>query len=1721
MIRVKLDDNTFIDVQGTDDPRVAAQAGRRWFQQNRPEEFEAWRRTQLGLGSSAVQAASAGIDQFQSSLFSAAEGLGRAVGSPVLERFGREGRVEQQLQAETAFPSELRQAFTDVTGVGSAARATTEAVAGSLPSTAAGLAAALAGAKGGAKLGAVLGPKGALAGSIIGGIGGGAAAAFPQLFGTNIERQIQESGDITSPGAAARAAAIQAPLESAADVASLGAARVFRRPATEAAQAVGEGLGRRVAKGALVGAGIETPVELAQTALERQQAGLPVFTTEGGAGREYLEAGFGGAAAGGVTGGALRGAFGERPAPPATPAIPEGAFAPVATAAPAPAAAAPERPAPITLPDRPEPLATREEAEAFVAEDPQNRAPPISPDANPAAYVNLVNNRRIGLWEESVAGTKTQAVREFFPRAPDTRQITPDVALGNLAEAAGRGDLNLNSFTPNAVARAALASRDIDPTTVTPAQVSEASRRLDALAETGVIRRNVTETTSTEKGKKVKRRKTSYAVNYGTPTQAQPAPTPTPAPEAAPPASAVPPPAEGAPIPEAAPAQAAPVEGEAIWQGPDADIPVRILPEAPQQGSDGRLYQRVNYEGRDSYVPADQLRPATPQTPDVDGPLAPWQVENRNAINDLLNRAPALAQRIRDLHSQGRVASEIARATGLDANDVRTARDILGLAPLGPASGLMGSIPQAGAPAPAARPAPAQPAARTTVEVNGVRRETTPETVRQTVDEMRAAPPTPKEEQLARALAAAEPASGAGETTRTGEEALLNTPKNMPLKEQNKILDAQYRDIFAGGKVRKFMASPLTGLARQPEYQEVAAVGKEYVGEKYKAVTDFAQSLDPLRTLPPESQARAMLTLQESSARRQMWNREAFTPEENAAMDGVIATGQQGLDLLIDAYTKRYFDPNQAKTPEDRARLEAFQRTKGDRLITQVPDAELRAASDIGAREVRTMNARRNPFYMPQVATGSHFVGAYERQPGGKEKLVRVYFYNRLRWAQRQRQRVGAQRDFEALSIQALRDEFPDRSRFRIMERGMEATSDKEGQALNLKRDGELIASYLDELKQVSGPEAKRIIDRLSKQIDKAKMDRFFKPNNDILRAVTPWNAVDYARETLPNYYLALANIQARLAIQDDFVRAQRGLNNEEKAYWDAWLNLNSTPVEALGTARAVAGAWFLGGNLSTALMQFTQNPVVLPGRFARDGAFNLGVRLYGSAARTVYGSASPLKALGKELTYSKQVAKNKRLSAEEVAALKRAIDEGVVRPSTIVNIRGQFDADDFRRLGLADQSAAGAANGMNNLLDLSFRFLSAVDETNRTIAFLAAHKLAKARPEVMTRAGRIDNTTYATPYDYAVSVANETNFVGGPEDQPLIARFHPSAQVMTQFLGPSFKFIELFARSAALTINGLKKSDLTLAKAGAVMFGLMLVTQTMLAGLWSLPFADRLKELTEFVLSKAFDTEIDFEQAIEKLPISSVLAATLNYGLPHALNMVTLSERLKIDVLPSGSISDWDVFSLLGPIGGLLEKPLVAAQAYSNDDPLGVAYALLPTSLANALKGAEIGITGEQWTRAGGRIITPEQVQTATEQAYVPPAIRQAIGFAPPEFADIRRSVRRAQEMREPLQRDTEKANRELSLIMLRMYEAQILGQTAEAQALGARLQQRAAEINAEQEGKPEHLRVRLNRRAIEERARQDLQGRGSLDVLLRRAPASQREEIIRMYERTVGPRQ
>lgn len=1613
MIRVRLNENSVVDVN-TDNPQEAAAAARRWFQQNRPEEFTTWRNSQLGLGSSAVRSASAGIDDFQANLYAAAEGLGRAVSLPSLENFGREGRIANQREAEAAFPEALRQSFLDSEGVGDVARATTEAVGGSLPSSGASMAGALTGAR----LGAPLGLPGIIGGAIL----GGAVPSFAGSAGSNIRRQIETSGDITSPGAAFGTAAIQAPLESAADVATLGAARVLRRPVTEAAQAVGAGLGSRVGRGALAGATTETPVEVVQTALERAQAGLPTSPSDPEARREYLEAGLGGLTAGAITGGTLGGVFGQRPAPPAdTTTTPDTPIPPTGEG-PAPASAPIEepvaggRPAPLVMPERPEAFVTPEEAEAFVAENP-NFTPPTTL-TTPEAAVGFINAARVADWEQQSQQVRQQAITEFFPRAPDTNLPLVSEALSNIAVAANQGNLNLNAFSPTAATRAVLAARDIDPTLATRDDIRLVTAELKALEEAGVIRKN-TVTEPPAKGKKGKKRPTTtYSINYGATTSPQPTPTAQPAPAPAPAAEAAPTPA---PV-EATPQAESPVAGEAVAPAP-APAAVPVKPEDEQ---------------------------------------ALWRAYTLNVGPQVSSPFVAAARNIARI-----------RGRGLNRQEFTEFAQQFGNAP-------------------------------------------TPEVRDQIVNDAVNRPVSPTADTPAEAVRQADPGSGAGTPTQTLEEAVFTTPENLSVKSQQRILDKQIADGFRGGFFGKWFASPVATFGKQPTYKATAdQMDKLYV-RNHQPLNEVTQLFEPALTLSAASQARIALTLQETRSRQQMWDRGAFTAEENAAMEGILQAGQRMLDYVIDSYTHRYFNPSNAKTPQERAALEAFQQRKGDRLITQMNDAEIRAASPDGAAEVRRLDARRDKFFFPQISRGTHFVAAYERLPGGKERLARIYFYDPVRNIRKLRQKVGIQRDPEAASIKALRAEFPDASRYRVMTRGIESEND--ARATDLRRDGDFIAQYLQELSKVSGKEATRIIARMSKEIDKAQVSKIFRPYNDLLRAVTPEYASDYIRDTIPAYFISASKIQARRYIQDDFNKSLEGYSNEEKAYWNDLLDYSTTPTEAFGTGRALAFFMFLGFNTSTALIQLTQNPTVLLPRLLRDGGGALSTtRHFTSAARDVYGTLDSLRIFGKELEQVKRLIDRGVLTADEATALQRALKEGRLNPVQAVELRSTVAASDLRNYGIADRDATAFAGGFNKVLDLSGRMLATVDETNRATAFLAAYRLAKSRPSVISRASKLDNRNYKDAYEYAEGVVSDTNFRSTKEDRPLIQRFHPVAEVMTQFMSPVFKLMELYARSAKQTVEGLRSGDLVMARAAALQFAAMTASQVALAGIWSLPLAERLREIVEGILKLVFDDVVDFEQELEKATGNGFLSSILNYGFPHANGSISLSSRLKIDPFPQGTVSEWDALALLGPVGGLFQKVGDGYNAWRLGDYWGLSFAMLPTAFANVAKGAQLAIDEEQFTKRQGRIITPEQVRQAGESGFLSPAAQQAIGFPPPEFVDIRRTAQRARELEMATRDPTERANIELSRIVLDMFEAQAAGRDNELDALRRRYDARKAEILRDQQGKPPEQQIRINDAAVIQRARQDFVGRGAPETLIRQAPVPARQAIQEMTERSL----
>jgi hypothetical protein len=172
-------------------------------------------------------------------------------------------------------------------------------VAGQIPRALASQVPQLAAMAGSAKLGAMAGTAVAPGvGTVVGGVLGAGASLLPQFFGSNVERQAAEQMAQDQPvqidrGAAGAAAAGQAAIESAgtafvlgkrivkgvlgvADDAALTSAKAQQAMTKAAERSLAAAAGRGVAKGALV----EIPVEIAQSVLERAQAGLDVTSPE-------------------------------------------------------------------------------------------------------------------------------------------------------------------------------------------------------------------------------------------------------------------------------------------------------------------------------------------------------------------------------------------------------------------------------------------------------------------------------------------------------------------------------------------------------------------------------------------------------------------------------------------------------------------------------------------------------------------------------------------------------------------------------------------------------------------------------------------------------------------------------------------------------------------------------------------------------------------------------------------------------------------------------------------------------------------------------------------------------------------------------------------------------------------------------------------------------------------------------------------------------------------------------------------------------------------------------------------------------------------------------------------------------------------------------------------------------------------------------------------------
>jgi hypothetical protein len=964
--------------------------------------------------------------------------------------------------------------------------------------------------------------------------------------------------------------------------------------------------------------------------------------------------------------------------------------------------------------------------------------------------------------------------------------------------------------------------------------------------------------------------------------------------------------------------------------------------------------------------------------------------------------------------------------------------------------------------------APAQPTARTTVEVDGVRRETAPETVQQTVNEIRAARP---------AAAPPPPPAPPG------------PPPQMSEAERKQINDPINEPII--GSVMNFFASPILTITKLS--RNFAPVRNAFM--KFTAVENFykdraAAAHKSIHDLSDASKQKVMLGLDKARRTRQEVNEADYTPEEMAAIRAFRTHMKFIYDAAIDGVSRKYFDPALAKNDADRARLQAFQDRHTGQFLSDIPDAALDAASPEGAKLVRKYKAARDPFYFPQRTDGTHFVAAREV---GKKDPVALYAYTPLNG----RQRARGFEDPEAAAIRKLREEFPNSSTHTVMTSGMRFEYDE--RAKSLKDNADFINKYLDRLRDVSGKEGKRVLDQMGAEIDKATMDSLFKPYKGILRAVNPENAVEYASSYLPAYYLTAGRLNARLLTKPDFDLALKPLRPENRDRFEEVLNYATSPSEAYSTARAFTFFQYLGGALDTAAVSALQIPTAVAPRFGRDAGVAQGTQYFTKALNEALFDKAILSVLKSDQAYAKTIAE-KTGRRDEIQALQRAIQRGVLRPSTAFQAQGSVSAADLRSAGIVDKDAVKFANGINKVVDLAGRPLAAIEEYGRTATFMAAYRLARDNPSVIEAANRYDNTNYKTAEDYAQGVVFDTWYAGSKMDDPGFIRDFPIMNLATQFMRPVFKFTETIIRDATKTLKGIAATDPTMARMGAVSLFGSLGPLVLLGGIWALPFADLSRELLERLLKSVFDNPLDLRLELDRAMGGGRLGEAANFGLPSASNWVNLSKRIAADPIPSDTLFSFSTLALIGPAGDILQRIPKTHEHWKRGEywEAAASFPLTPRVIGNAIKGTQLAVDREQFTQAGARFITPELLERVDSRLDVPAAARQALGFPAPELANERELWRRAQVIDKAADATNKSITMELSRIFLRALEAQRRGDMAENARQVEALQRRIQEITAEQAGKPPHLRGNINMNAVRDRARQDLLGRPAPQVLI-----------------------
>lgn len=414
----------------------------------------------------------------------------------------------------------------------------------------------------------------------------------------------------------------------------------------------------------------------------------------------------------------------------------------------------------------------------------------------------------------------------------------------------------------------------------------------------------------------------------------------------------------------------------------------------------------------------------------------------------------------------------------------------------------------------------------------------------------------------------------------------------------------------------------------------------------------------------------------------------------------------------------------------------------------------------------------------------------------------------------------------------------------------------------------------------------------------------------------------------------------------------------------------NSDQIDRItGNIKSVAFAWYLGGNIKTAVVNLTQNAVV--------GVPRLQQYVTGGGGHWL---KSAMDTIG--LTYSgKGLHGAKKLTAEETAMLQELYGNSVITDAYMEEIRGQISASPSLRMW----------ERFTRLLGWP---MSKVEIFNRASLALAAYRAArvgafktKALKEYGLEPGQ--KMTHEQARDFAATLVRDTHFEYGRGNQPEFLR----SNVAGRMLSPVFTFRSFGANILNLWWRALLYEG----KEGRTFVAKSLGATVALGGLTAFPFYATLAALCAAASGDDEDWTAKIRNA---LPENNLLRDVACYGLPSLLG-VNIGGSLRMETpftegMKRGGTFKEAMTESLGDLLGIpydlaVNKPSKFLEARRFGADYRAVEALVPTFVANAMQAWRLSTEG-QTTLRGRPINSPGQ--PGARRLSTGEAFGKALGF-------------------------------------------------------------------------------------------------------------------------------